>query len=98
MRSPRRLQSEPKKVLVVGGGDGGVLREVARHPSIEEIHLAEIDECALLCAPVQQCKAMQMSARKGCDQARNDSMVPVQDLHSKCFSAPSGASQWRLPQ
>ena len=37
-------QSEPKKVLVVGGGDGGVLREVARHPSIEEIHLAEIDE------------------------------------------------------
>ena len=38
-------QNEPKKVLVVGGGDGGVLREVARHPGIEEIHLAEIDEC-----------------------------------------------------
>ncbi len=37
-------QNEPKKVLVVGGGDGGVLREVARHPSIVEIHLAEIDE------------------------------------------------------
>lgn len=43
---PACLQNEPKKVLVVGGGDGGVLREVARHPGIEEIHLAEIDEYA----------------------------------------------------
>ena len=33
-------------MLVVGGGDGGVLREVARHAGIQEIHLAEIDECA----------------------------------------------------
>ncbi|CAL5229126.1 g12391 [Coccomyxa viridis] len=38
------LEKEPQKVLVVGGGDGGVLREVARHPGIQEIHLAEIDE------------------------------------------------------
>lgn len=37
-------QAEPKKVLVVGGGDGGVLREVARHPYVQEITLAEIDE------------------------------------------------------
>ncbi len=37
-------QREAKKVLVVGGGDGGVLREVARHPYVEHIHLAEIDE------------------------------------------------------
>jgi hypothetical protein len=36
-------QRPPKKVLVVGGGDGGVLREIARHPSVEEIHMAEID-------------------------------------------------------
>ncbi|RXI08256.1 hypothetical protein DVH24_022400 [Malus domestica] len=27
--------SSPKTVLVVGGGDGGVLREVSRHPSVE---------------------------------------------------------------
>ncbi|KAL7462731.1 hypothetical protein ACHAXS_003104, partial [Conticribra weissflogii] len=27
---------DPKKVLVVGGGDGGVLREIARHPEVEE--------------------------------------------------------------
>ena len=34
----------PKKVLIVGGGDGGVLRECCRHSSIEEIHMCEIDE------------------------------------------------------
>ncbi|KAL6756017.1 spermidine synthase [Haematococcus lacustris] len=38
------LESPPKKVLVVGGGDGGVLRELARYPSIEQIHMAEIDK------------------------------------------------------
>lgn len=29
------LQSPAKRVLVVGGGDGGVLRELARHTSLE---------------------------------------------------------------
>jgi len=37
------LERPAKKVLVVGGGDGGVLRELARHASLEEIHIAEID-------------------------------------------------------
>ena len=32
------------KVLVVGGGTGGVAREVAKHSCVEEIHLCEIDE------------------------------------------------------
>ena len=31
-------------MLVVGGGDGGVLREVAKHPTVEDIHICEIDE------------------------------------------------------
>ena len=32
------------QVLVVGGGDGGVVREVAKHICVEEIHLCEIDK------------------------------------------------------
>lgn len=28
----------------MGGGDGGVLREVVKHPMVEEVHLCEIDE------------------------------------------------------
>ncbi|KAG8526848.1 uncharacterized protein KY384_008277 [Bacidia gigantensis] len=34
----------PRKVLVVGGGDGGVLREIFKHPSVEQADLCEIDE------------------------------------------------------
>jgi len=34
----------PKKVLIVGGGDGGVAREVVKHPCVEEVHQVEIDE------------------------------------------------------
>ncbi len=37
-------------MLVVGGGDGGVLREVAKHSMVEEIHLCEIDEVKLTIA------------------------------------------------
>lgn len=33
----------PKKVLVVGGGDGGAIREVLKHPSVEKAVLVEID-------------------------------------------------------
>lgn len=33
----------PKKVLVVGGGDGGAIREIIKHPSVEKAVLAEID-------------------------------------------------------
>eukprot|EP00594_Rhizosolenia_setigera_P019120 CAMPEP_0178978242 /NCGR_PEP_ID=MMETSP0789-20121207/25031_1 /TAXON_ID=3005 /ORGANISM="Rhizosolenia setigera, Strain CCMP 1694" /LENGTH=293 /DNA_ID=CAMNT_0020667921 /DNA_START=100 /DNA_END=981 /DNA_ORIENTATION=+ len=34
----------PKRVLVIGGGDGGVLREIAKHDSVEEIIICEIDK------------------------------------------------------
>ncbi len=37
-------QGSPKKVLIVGGGDGGSLREVAKHKSVKEIYLVDIDK------------------------------------------------------
>ena len=37
----------PKRVLVVGGGDGGVLREVIKHSSVESAVLCEIDEAVI---------------------------------------------------
>lgn len=47
-----RVQSPAKKALVVGGGDGGVLRELSRHASLQEIHIAEIDGCVRVVAAV----------------------------------------------
>lgn len=40
---PLAAHPEPKHVLVVGGGDGGVIREVLKHPSVEAATLVEID-------------------------------------------------------
>ncbi len=37
------IHSEPSKVLVIGGGDGGVIREVLKHP-VKEVVLVEIDK------------------------------------------------------
>jgi spermidine synthase len=34
----------PEKALVIGGGDGGVLRELERHKELEQIDICEIDE------------------------------------------------------
>lgn len=33
----------PKKILVVGGGDGGAAREAVRHDAVESVELVEID-------------------------------------------------------
>ncbi|KAJ7074389.1 saccharopine dehydrogenase [Mycena amicta] len=41
---PLASHPNPKKVLVIGGGDGGVVREVLKHPSVEHVVLCDIDE------------------------------------------------------
>lgn len=38
---------DPKKVLVIGGGDGGVLREVVKHTSVESATLCNADEAVI---------------------------------------------------
>src|SRR4051812_41809157 len=40
---PTMVHPNPLKVLVIGGGDGGIVRELVKHPHLEEIHLVEID-------------------------------------------------------
>lgn len=38
---------DPKEVLVIGGGDGGILREIGRHDRVEKIDFCEIDETVI---------------------------------------------------
>ncbi len=38
---------EPKRVVVIGGGDGGTLREVLKHPQVEKLYFVEIDEAVI---------------------------------------------------
>lgn len=48
---PLFTHPNPKKVLVVGGGDGGSIREILRHPSVEKAILCDIDKDV-----VKECK------------------------------------------
>lgn len=41
---PMAAKPDTKKVLVIGGGDGGTVRELTRYSSIEKIDLVEIDK------------------------------------------------------
>jgi spermidine synthase len=41
---PLCIHPDPKRVLVVGGGDGGTVREVLKHRGVEQVVLCEIDE------------------------------------------------------
>lgn len=41
---PLMVYNNPEKVLIIGGGDGGVVREVLKHKTIKKIDLCEIDK------------------------------------------------------
>ena len=41
---PLLSHREPKRVLVVGGGDGGTVREILLHDAVEKVDMVEIDE------------------------------------------------------
>jgi len=40
---PLFLHPNPKQILVIGGGDGGSVREVVKHPTVEQVEMVEID-------------------------------------------------------
>ncbi len=40
---PLLAHPAPRRVLVIGGGDGGLVREVLRHPEVETVVMVEID-------------------------------------------------------
>ena len=43
---PMAVFPNPKKVLVIGGGDGGVIREILKH-SVDKVVLAELDPAVI---------------------------------------------------
>lgn len=40
---PMFAHTNAKRILIIGGGDGGILREVLRHPNVEHVTMVEID-------------------------------------------------------
>lgn len=41
---PLFAHKNPKRVLIIGGGDGGSVREAVKHPTVEQVDMCEIDE------------------------------------------------------
>ena len=46
---PMCAHAEPKNVLVIGGGDGGCVREALRHETVARVTLVEIDGMVVDC-------------------------------------------------
>lgn len=44
---PLIAHGKAKRVLIIGGGDGGILREVCRHPTVEHVTQVEIDQAVI---------------------------------------------------
>lgn len=40
---PLFVHPEPQNILIIGGGDGGTIRECTKHPEVQNIDLVEID-------------------------------------------------------
>lgn len=41
---PMAVKNNAAKILVIGAGDGGTIRELMRYPSVEKVDMVEIDE------------------------------------------------------
>lgn len=44
---PLFTHPNPERVLVIGGGDGGTVREVLRHPGVRRVEMVEIDRAVI---------------------------------------------------
>ncbi len=75
---------EPKQVIVIGGGDGGVVREVLKHKSVEKVYFIEIDE-----------KVIEVSRKffPGISRGNDDPRVEIKPMDGAEFvkKAPRGA-------
>ncbi len=62
---PMATHLNPRKILIIGGGDGGAVRELCRYESVEHIDLVEIDEQV-----VSVCKAYLPTVASALDDPR----------------------------
>lgn len=67
---PLFVHPNPKRVLVIGGGDGGTAREALRHQSVEKVVMVEIDEMV-----VQACRDFIPQTAKDLDHPKMELII-----------------------
>jgi spermidine synthase len=81
---PMLSHSEPLSVLIVGGGDGGILREVLRYESVKKVVMVEIDSNV-----INLCREYLPSINDGAFENKRTSLLIsdgaayVQETHEK---------------
>lgn len=69
--TPIVAHGKAKKVLIIGGGDGGILREALRHKSVQKVTMVEIDRSV-----VDMClKYMPSIPQKAFNDKRTDLVI-----------------------
>lgn len=76
------LHRAPKQVLVMGGGEGAVLRELCRYPGIEQVVMVDIDR-----EVVELCKEHLARWHRGCF---TDSRVELLHMDARRYLAGTG--------
>ena len=82
---PLFVHPAPRRVLIIGGGDGGTAREVLRHQTVEQVVMVEIDKMV-----VDACKAHIPSVAAALDDKRleleiDDGVKYVQQAENRAF-------------
>ncbi|NLP38012.1 MAG: polyamine aminopropyltransferase [Firmicutes bacterium] len=95
------LHPEPKQIMIVGGGEGAVLREILRHPSVEQIIMVDIDrEVVELCQEYlpqwsqgafndSKVQVLHMDARKYLEETDQVFDIIIMDLTEPVDDGPS---------
>ncbi|MFU8806708.1 MAG: polyamine aminopropyltransferase [Bradymonadaceae bacterium] len=82
---PLFAHPHPRRVLIIGGGDGGTLREVVKHPEVERATMVEIDEVV-----VEKCREFLPETACALDHPKaeliiGDGLQYVRDAESASF-------------
>ena len=67
---PMLTHPNPENVLVIGGGDGGTVREILKHPSVKRVDMVEIDGDV-----IEACKEFQPTISCALDDKRVNVLV-----------------------
>jgi len=76
---PLFAHGQAKRVLIIGGGDGGILREVLKHPEVEHATQVEIDQ-----AVIDMCKTYLPKHSEGAYDSPRANIVIADGIEFVC--------------